>query len=72
MRISLYFPRGVLLASLLCAACLPLSHYRALLRLRSSYRPLRTGEWHMVQSNTDAVYAFLRSGPAEYFLQFLP
>lgn len=45
-----------------------LNHYRALIRLRNSHEALRIGEWHLVETGNDAVYAALRSTPNEQIL----
>ncbi len=45
-----------------------LNHYRALIRLRNSHEALRVGEWRLVESGNDAVYAALRSTPNEQIL----
>jgi glycosidase len=45
-----------------------LSHDRALIRLRNGHEALRVGEWHLVESGHDAVYASLRSTAKEQIL----
>jgi alpha-amylase len=45
-----------------------LNHYRALIRLRNSHEALRVGEWRLVDSGNDSVYAALRSTPNEQIL----
>ena len=45
-----------------------LAHYRALLRLRSQHAALRVGDWQLVQSGSENVYAALRSTDQEQIL----
>ena len=48
-----------------------LSHYRALVQLRSNHEALRVGDWALVETGTPKVYAFLRFSDDEVILVLL-
>lgn len=43
-------------------------HYQKLIALRQQHGVLQTGDWHLVTTNNDNVYAFLRFTPANTLL----
>lgn len=45
-----------------------LAHYRALIQLRNQHQALRTGEWLPLESEEEAIYAFLRYDDNQTFL----